>query len=87
MMYQVRHAIHIMYYPSVLADELVSMTVLQWTSHFPLASGEAEKTVCEGSLQPNSNRGMQAGKVNAVNDQTYCDAELFPKEYVEDYNL
>jgi len=59
----------------------------QWTSHFPLASGEAEKTVCEGSLQPNSNRGMQAGKVNAVNDQTYCDAELFPKEYVEDYNL
>jgi hypothetical protein len=43
----------------------------------PLQSGESLGTVCEGDVED-----VQA----AHEDQTYCDSELVPKAFVEDYD-
>lgn len=51
----------------------------EWANHFPLGSNASEATVCEGEVQ--TTKGM-----GAVNQQTYCSSEVYPKEFTEDYN-
>lgn len=53
----------------------------EWASHFPLADSASEYTVCEGDVQDG-----RANKNGAVNQQTYCSSEVYPKEYKEDYS-
>ncbi|CAE7623932.1 unnamed protein product, partial [Symbiodinium microadriaticum] len=48
----------------------------EWTGLYPLSSGEDVNTVCEGD--------MQVSRV-AANNQTYCDSNYVPKEFVENY--
>ena len=49
-----------------------------WAGAFPLANGEDQSTVCEGEL---------ASAVDAKNDQVYCDANIVPKEFTEEYSM
>ena len=46
---------------------------------FPLADGEQQSTVCEGEA-------VSSSAVSAVNDEVYCDANLVPKLFTEEYN-
>lgn len=46
-----------------------------WTNLVPLASGEAQNTVCEGTLEA----GLQK------EDNTYCSSAVSPKKYTEQY--
>lgn len=50
-----------------------------WAGMFPLADGEQQSTVCEGEA-------VSSSAVSAVNDEVYCDANLVPKSFTEEYN-
>ena len=45
---------------------------------YPLSTGEKVATVCEGDMVTPSSRRV-------ANNQTYCDTNYVPKEFVEDY--
>lgn len=50
----------------------------EWAGHFPLSNSASESTVCEGDVQKSHSYG-------AVNNQTYCSSDVYPKEYTEEY--
>lgn len=52
----------------------------EWANHFPLSNSGSEATVCEGEMQSSSRAN------GAVNQQTYCSSEVYPKKYTEDYS-
>lgn len=48
----------------------------QWVNNFPLAPGQSETTVCEGTLQLSQN-------FTGSDDKTYCSKSLASKKYTQ----
>ena len=59
------------------------MSLPDCTGSMPLQDGERLGTVCEGDIEASSPHGS-AGPLPPP-DQTYCDAALVPKEFVETF--
>jgi hypothetical protein len=51
-----------------------------WTGHFPLATGQSETTICEGTIQYASSANET---VTAVDRTTYCSKALYSKVYTQ----
>ncbi len=54
-----------------------SELMYKWTTRMPLVPGSSISTVCDGDIQENAD-----GRLLALNNQTYCDADVVPKTFI-----